>query len=365
MNIIGHKTSVKQGKNKMVFSYYLSKYPYKLIWNLLKLMGKTEKVVFYCGNEIDIKIFEPIQKYLPSMPIVVKNKKIKKHLKTLGIESKCLPCFPEMVITCRQAAYRFPEEKILKFGFRHGPYHFKPFANITGYNMNTEFFMTSSQEVKEAIEAGITCATAVGYPKIDYAFDGTYDEKYLQILKDKIGISSQKKTVLFTATWDKSGVSGIAKWYDKLSEFTLQYNVLVTVHPSTSEHYIEKIKSTSNVYFIEDKNAVPYIMLSDVCIGDTSSILAECSALKKPIITFALPDGKRTVQKTMDIIKSISYRINNLDELNPAITYALTHPHQKDKQMDVANKIMFDELDGLAGKRAADIILNYLQTLDS
>ena len=349
----------------MVFSYYLSKYPYKLVWNILKLMGKTEKVVFYCGNEIDIKIFEPIQKYLPSMPIVVKNRKIKKHLKTLGIESKCLPCFPEMVITCRQAAYRFPEEKILKFGFRHGPYHFKPFANITGYNMNTQFFMTSSQEVKEAEEAGITCATAVGYPKIDYAFDGTYNENYLQELKHQIRISVHKKTILFTATWDKSGVSGIAKWYNKLSKFTEQYNVLVTVHPSTSKHYIDQIKNTPDVYFIEDKNAVPYIMLADVCIGDTSSILAECSALKKAIITFALPDGKRTVHKTMDIIKSISYRIDNIDELNTTIAYAIAHPNEKDQAMDVANKIMFDELDGLAGKRAADIILTYLQALDS
>ena len=66
----------------------------------------------------------------------------------------------------------------------------------------------------------------------------------------------------------------------------------------------------------------------------------------------------------MDIIKSISYRINDLEELNTTITYAINHPHEKDKQMDVANKTMFDELDGLAGKRAADIILNYLQTLN-
>ena len=113
------------------------------------------------------------------------------------------------------------------------------------------------------------------------------------------------------------------------------------------------------------KNAVPYIMISDVCIGDTSSILAECSALKKSIITFALPDGKRTVQKTMKIIKSISYRIDNIDELDTTIAYAIKHPNEKDQAMDVANKIMFDELDGLAGKRAADIILTYLQSLDS
>jgi CDP-glycerol glycerophosphotransferase (TagB/SpsB family) len=270
-----------------------------------------------------------------------------------------------MVITCRQAAYRFPEEKVLKFGFRHGPYHFKPFANIDSYNMNTEFFMTSTQEVKEAEEAGIICATAIGYPKLDYAFDGTFDDTYLNSLKSRIGLSSTKKTIIFTATWDKSGVSGISKWYQRLNEFTELYNVLVTVHPSTSEKYIEQIKQTEGVFFIEDKNAVPYIMISDVCIGDTSSILAECSALKKSIITFNLPDGKRTVKTTMDIIKSISYRVDNVDELDAAIIYALSHPNEKNQEMDIANKTMFDSLDGLAGKRAADIILKYLQDLNA
>lgn len=349
----------------MVFSYYINKYPYKLVWNFLKLIGKTEKIVFYCGNEIDIKLFEPVQKYLPPIPIVVKNNKIKKHLKTLGIESKCLPCFPEVVVTCRQAAYRFPEEKIIKFGFRHGPYHFKPFANTKSYNMNTKFFMTSSQDVKEAEDAGIVCGVAIGYPKLDYAFDGTYDEKYLKELRFKTGISSNKKTIIFTATWDKSKVSGINHWYNRLNEFTGQYNVLVTVHPSTSEKYVEHIKQTEGVYFIEDKNAVPYIILSDVCIGDTSSILAECSALKKDIITFRLPDRKRTVQTTMKIIKSISHRIDNTDELSTAINHVLTHPGEKDSEMEIANKIMFDSLDGLAGKRAADFILKYVPGLRS
>jgi hypothetical protein len=333
------------------------------MWNFLNLIGKTEKIVFYCGNEIDIKIFEPVQKFLPPIPIVVKNKKIQKHLKSLGIESKRLPCFPEVVITCRQAAYRFPEEKILKFGFRHGPYHFKPFANIKSYNMNTSFFFTSSHEVKEAEEAGIKCGVAIGYPKLDYAFDGTYDEKYLQELKLKTGISSNKKTILFTATWDKSGVSGINHWYNRLNEFTDQYNVLVTVHPSTSTKYIDQIRKTKGVYFIEDKNAVPYILISDVCIGDTSSILAECSALKKPIITFRLPDGERTVQKTKEIIKSISHRIDNADELSDAIKYVLAHPDEKKSEMEIANEIMFDLLDGNAAKRAADFILDYVPEL--
>ncbi len=347
----------------MVFSYYLIKYPYKLIWHFLKQMDKTDGVVFYCGNEIDINIFKPVQKYLKPIPIVAKNKKIQTRLKKMGIDSKTLPCFPDAVITCRQAAYRFPEEKIIKIGLRHGAYHFKPFANTKGYNLNTKFFMTSIQEVEEAKKQGITVGVAIGYPKLDAAFNGDYNETYLKELAERSGCSPLKKSILFTSTWDKSGVSAVEKWFNRLDSLTETYNVLVTVHPSTSKKYVDIIKNTEKIFFIDNHDVVPYIMISDLCIGDSSSILAECCALKKSIITFRVPHGERTVPEIAEIIKTISFRINGFSELKPAIQYALDHPEEKSAAQDRANLIMFDILDGKAGQRASEQIVKLLPHL--
>ncbi len=46
-----------------------------------------------------------------------------------------------------------------------------------------------------------------------------------------------------TATWDKSGQSAVERWADKLAPLTQRYNVMVTVHPWTSAHFIEQIRS--------------------------------------------------------------------------------------------------------------------------
>ena len=347
----------------MVFSYYLTKYPYQIIWNCLKWMNKTDGVVFYCGNELDLHIFAPVQKFLKSIPIVAKDKKIQRRLQRMGIASKRLPCFPDAVIACRQAAYRFPEKKILKFGLRHGAYHFKPFANTKGYNMHTKFFMTSTREVEEGQKKGITVGVATGYPKLDAAFNGTWDNTRLQELTKRAGMNPLKKNILFTATWDQSGISAVSQWYNQLDDFTQLYNVFVTVHPSTSKKYMEVIKKTKNVFFIDDHDVIPYIMLSDVCIGDSSSILAECCALKKPIITFKVPHGKRTVPEVKEIIRTISIQIDGFHELNASIEHALNHPEEKRSAQEKANVIMFDVLDGKAGQRVAEHIIDLLPHL--
>ena len=347
----------------MVFSYYLTQYPYRIIWHCLKWLNKTDGVVFYCGNEIDIEIFAPVQKYLKPIPVVAKNKKIQDSLQNMGIISKRLPCFPDAVITCRQAAYRFPGKKIIKFGLRHGAYHFKPFANTKSYNLNTKFFMTSTREVEEAQKKGINVGVAVGYPKLDAAFNATWNETSLKKVAENAGLNPMKKNILFTATWDQSGISAISKWFNHLDDFTHAYNVLVTVHPSTSQKYIDTIKNTKQVFFIDNHDVIPYIMLSDVCIGDSSSILAECCALKKPIITFKVPHGKRTVTEAKKIIRTISFQIDEFHELETAVKYALEHPEEKRQAQEKANLIMFDVLDGKAGQRAAEQILEYLPHL--
>jgi hypothetical protein len=348
----------------MVPAYYLLKAPYTLVWHLKHWLGKTDDVVLYCANTLDYQIFAPIQKYLKPLPVVAKDRQAQQELAAIGVQTTRLPCFPEGVIMCRQAAYRFPARAIKKIGVSHGAYNFKPFASAESHNLLDRYFMTSSTDVDNARKAGIHSAFAVGYPKLDPAFDGTYDEAYLADLRQKLGLNPNKKTLLFTATWDKSGQSAIAQWADKLTMLTPDYNVMVTVHPWTSPQFIAAIENTAGVIFIRHYDVIAYIMLADVCIGDTSSILGECCALDKPIISFKVPTGKRTVPHVHEMIRNFSLQISDVSELNDAIKQSLANPAAKQAERAEANRIMFDKLDGLAGKRAADEILRFFPQLN-
>ncbi|MGQ1909354.1 CDP-glycerol glycerophosphotransferase family protein [Marinifilum sp. RC60d5] len=347
----------------MVLTYYVVKFPYKLIWNVLNLLKKRTEIVFYCANELDLEIFKNVQSQLRPIPIVAKNHKLQKKLLEKGIKARVMPVFPKGVIMCRQACYLFPESKIIKIGINHGAYHFKPFANVKGHNMFNQFHFTSSREVEEARAIGITSGVGLGFPKMDDAFNGTYSKEVLDELKDELNLDKNKKTILFSATWDKSQMSAVHKWYTKLSDYTKNYNVLVTLHIWTSEKFKNAIKNTPGVKYIELQNITPYIMISDICVGDTSSILSEMCALYKPIVTFKTPVVKKSVHEVREIISSISFQIEELDELEEMLEFAYKNVQQKRVDQEMANKRMFETLDGRAGERVANKIKEVLPEL--
>ncbi len=340
----------------MVFSYYIFKYPYKLVWHLLKVFDKNPALVTYCADPLDYEILAPVLKHLPEMKFVVKNSKTTEYLKSKGIQSKRMPCFPKAVIMSRHAAYKFPEKKILKFGLRHGAYHFKKFTRAHNYNEFDVFMVTSQQEVEVAKIVGIVSAVAVGFPKIDPLFDGSYSEETLNSIRQKINLDSSKRTILFSTTWDGSGMSAINKWINFLPELTETYNILVTVHPWMSKKYKDLLSKMENIHYINDVNVLPYLEIADVLVGDTSSIIAEFCALNKPIITFEAGETNRSLPEIKDLLKRISIQVNDFSALKSAIQQCLKHPEKKSADRQEANKLMFDRLDGSAGKRAAEII---------
>lgn len=341
----------------MVFSYYLYKYPYKLLWHLNNLFGQTIDMAFYCADPLDYEMFQHISKYLPEMEIIAKNNKTKLFLKQKGLSYRSMPSFPKVVIMARQTPYKFPSDKIIKFGFDHGLYQFKRWTSPKNYNGFNRYYVSSSEQVRTAASLGINTVEAIGYPKLDNAFNGVYDKKYLDSIKQIVKIDESKKTIIFTTTWDVAGLSAIEKWYDKLDRLTSKYNVLVTAHTWTDQKYIDVIKSIEGVHFIDTFDITPYLMIADVLVGDYSSIIGEFCAFDKPIIAFEVNESDRTIPDIVKLIKSISYQIKEFDQLNKALEYCLTQPNEKQKERQAANQILFYKLDGLAGKRAADSIL--------
>jgi len=296
----------------------------------------------------------------PNTEIVAKNKKVKRELNSFGINCKVYPTFPDVLVMPRHTARKYPEPRMKKIGLRHGAYHFKDFVSAARYHAFDVYLVTSKTEAELALKKGIKNTVGVGFPKIDPAFDGSMSTDVFEKIKNRINLDDEKPIIIFTSTWNKSGMSAIDNWINHLKDLTKDYNVLVTVHHWTENSYKQIIKETEGVHFIEDKDILPYLILADVMIADMSSIIAEFCALDKPIITYRVPDKKRTSQEIKDMLDNMSIRVNTFDELQNALKESIEKPEQLSAERKKYNKIMFDDLDGKAGERAAKIIKEYL-----
>jgi len=343
----------------MVLSYYLYKYPYKIAWFAKRLFG-LEQLAFYCADPLDYEMFLPIAKYLPHITIIAKNKKTKDYLDEKGVVYKTMPVFPKVVIMGRHEPYKFPVKNIVKIGFDHGLYQFKRWTSPKNYNDFNVYFVSSEKQVQNAKKMGINSTEAIGYPKLDNAFNGTYDNSYLDNLKRKIKIDNTKKTIIFTSTWDVDGLSALDKWIDRVQELTKEYNILLTVHTWTDLKKIEKLRKIKDAHYIQDFDVTPYLMISDIFVGDYNSLIGEYCALNKPIITFRVPDSKREIPEIKSLIQSISLQIDEFDEIHSVIKRSLENPREKEAERKAANEIFYLALDGKAGERAAKIIRRYL-----
>ena len=347
----------------MTPAYYIYKYPYKLGWHIAKLLKKRKELVFYCADPLDYEMFIPIKKHLPKIEIVAKNKKTRSYLKLKGIKYLRMPVFPKAVIMARHAPYKFPVKNIIIIGFDHGLYQFKKWTAPENYNCFNIYFVSSPEQVKTAEALGITTTKAIGYPKLDDAFNGTYSETYLNKIKDELNLDREKKSIIFTSTWNIDGLSALDRWIDNVGELTEKYNVLITVHTWTEKSKVEKLKSIKNAFFLDKFDVTPYLMIADVFIGDYNSLIGEACALDKPIITFRVLESNRSIKEITKMIESISIRIDEFDELQDAIEQSINNPYELKHERENANKIMFLALDGNAGKRAADAIIKVLDKI--
>ncbi len=347
----------------MVASYYFIKPIYTVAWWTARLLRRNFSAILYCEDAMDALLYANVGKHLKKIPVVAKNRDVQAALKRIGFEAKRMPAFPDAVIMFRNMAWKFPCGVIKKIGFEHGAYNFKRFSKAQYYNLFDVFFMTSRSDVSRAHALGITTVQAVGFPKIDAAFDGSISPEDLKALSSRLGLDTKKKTLLFSATWDASGMSAVHLWYDRLSAFRDKYNIMVTLHPWVSDRYREALKRDSAIVYLDEFDVTRYIMLADVCVNDTSSLIAEFCLLDKPIVTFRLPPTPRTLPDVIELLERVSVRIDRFEELEGAVDRLLEEPAAQSRERRMAVRLFFDEPDGSAGKRAAERILEIVPQL--
>jgi CDP-glycerol glycerophosphotransferase (TagB/SpsB family) len=128
-----------------------------------------------------------------------------------------------------------------------------------------------------------------GWPKLDiYGKElHKYDPDKLSLLKNY----SAKKIILYAPTFSPS-LTSAPYLLSQIEELALEkeYLIVIKFHDLMDKNLIDSYKKLSmsfeNVLFIEERNIIKYLLIADLMISDTSSVVYEFLLLDKPVITF-------------------------------------------------------------------------------
>ncbi|WP_372426570.1 CDP-glycerol glycerophosphotransferase family protein [Mammaliicoccus sciuri] len=152
---------------------------------------------------------------------------------------------------------------------------------------------TASERFKTAFNLNDEQILTLGYPRNDDLVQ-LNDDTYINQLKQKYDIPSNKKVLLYAPTWRDNDRTDIGKYNFKLKldldafskELSNEYVLLIRAHYLVSEHL--NLEDYKNVYDLSEANDINELFLmSDVLITDYSSVYFDYANLRRPILFFA------------------------------------------------------------------------------
>ncbi|WP_372642870.1 CDP-glycerol glycerophosphotransferase family protein [Ancylomarina sp.] len=128
-----------------------------------------------------------------------------------------------------------------------------------------------------------------GWSKLDDLFlqKDSFDNEKTNLL-EKHGA---KEIILYAPTFSPS-LTSAGLLHDEILNLSKNKNYLILVkfhdlmNKDVKALYYETAKTTANLIIVDDPNISKYLILSDLMISDTSSVVYEFLLLDKPVITF-------------------------------------------------------------------------------
>jgi CDP-glycerol glycerophosphotransferase (TagB/SpsB family) len=152
-----------------------------------------------------------------------------------------------------------------------------------------------------------------GWPKLDIY--GKNIQKFDQDKKILLKSYNATKIILFAPTFSPS-LTCAPFLENELEDLSTNkgYLIIIKFHDLMSEKLINKYKvfaeKISNILFIDERNIIKYLLISDVMISDTSSAVYEFLLLDKPVITYKNNsktckwDNSRAYDKLVDNVET-------------------------------------------------------------
>jgi len=193
-----------------------------------------------------------------------------------------------------------------------------------------------------------------GWPKLDPLFNsnlrdpGPYDDF-------RSRVSSDKPIVFYASTFSPSLTSApyLIETIMQLSK-TTNWHWLVTLHPKMPEDVVAQYKAmeSDNFTYVDSNNDVlPLLQAANVMLCDTSSIALEYLLLNKPLVTY-----------NTKVPGPYLINVTDVNEIEPAITYALTMPDTLIEEAKAYVSKLHAYSDGLSSERVLEATDEFVLT---
>lgn len=191
-----------------------------------------------------------------------------------------------------------------------------------------------------------------GWPKLDvYAEDANkYEAEKEALLKEY----QAEKLILYAPTFSPS-LTSAPHLLKEIKELAKEENYLIQIKfhdlmaPEVVAEYKQLAQNTSNILVEEEPNIVKYLLMADLMISDTSSVVYEFLLLDKPVITFK----SNSEEKVWD-------NANNYNVLAKKVRRNLEQDPFKEER-----KIIIEEYhpysDGRSAERMVEAVKDYIE----
>jgi CDP-ribitol ribitolphosphotransferase / teichoic acid ribitol-phosphate polymerase len=311
------------------------------------------KYLFYLAKTYSIPIVAPLVEYLAETDrdfAFYASQRVVSSFPSLWDKNKLVYSItearnfkPDLVLAPgNYMDHRIPGIKVQLF---HGlgvekPVHYKIRHFFDVYLTSGPFVTNKYMKLKQKFKYFDVFET--GWLKIDWILNYPAED-----LKDKLKMPVRKRIILYAPTFSKTMESAselLSVIPDCIKEDEYW---LLKFHEFMPDYQIRSFENidTSKVRILKREDITPYLIISDLLISDTSSVVYEFLALDKPVITYKTLGNK---EKACNITDPYFLR--------QTINVCLSYPEHLHMQRNKALKEINPYLDGKTSERIVSVL---------